>query len=58
MKPANRRKFFEDYAESNKFDPLIAAHWYKQPISNIMAVKVHIIFYFYTYPSLYLISIF
>ena len=36
----NRRKFFEQYAQENAFDPLSAEHWYAQPRSKIAAVKV------------------
>lgn len=38
----NRRKFFENYAEDNHFDPLIAENWYSQPIYQIMAVRVRL----------------
>eukprot|EP00026_Physarum_polycephalum_P001387 Phypoly_transcript_01388.p1 GENE.Phypoly_transcript_01388~~Phypoly_transcript_01388.p1 ORF type:complete len:627 (+),score=98.80 Phypoly_transcript_01388:211-1881(+) len=31
----NRRKFFEDYAKENGFDPLIPENWYSQKLSAI-----------------------
>jgi len=37
--PANRRKFFEDYAKEQLFDPLIAENWYSQTKDNIMSKK-------------------
>jgi hypothetical protein len=37
---ANRRQFFENYAEENGFDPLNPKNWYAQPTEKIMAVKV------------------
>lgn len=37
----NQRKFFENYAKQNKFDPLIAENWYSQPRRKIMVMKVH-----------------
>ena len=36
----NRRRFFEDYAAANKFDPLIPNNWYKQTRKNILLYKV------------------
>jgi hypothetical protein len=35
-----RRKFFEDYAEANNFDPLIPENWYSQPTDKVRATKV------------------
>eukprot|EP00026_Physarum_polycephalum_P001051 Phypoly_transcript_01052.p1 GENE.Phypoly_transcript_01052~~Phypoly_transcript_01052.p1 ORF type:complete len:797 (-),score=76.09 Phypoly_transcript_01052:124-2514(-) len=35
----NRRKFFEDYAKTHKFNPLLPQNWYKQPITSIMTTK-------------------
>ena len=35
-----RRKFFEDYAEANNFDPLVRENWYSQPTDKIRAAKV------------------
>eukprot|EP00026_Physarum_polycephalum_P003078 Phypoly_transcript_03087.p1 GENE.Phypoly_transcript_03087~~Phypoly_transcript_03087.p1 ORF type:complete len:857 (-),score=123.40 Phypoly_transcript_03087:4-2394(-) len=35
----NRRKFFENYAKTKGFDPLIPNMWYSQPISEIMEQK-------------------
>jgi len=35
----NRRKFFENYARENGFDPLEPENWYAQPTSKILAVK-------------------
>ena len=36
----NRRKFFENYAKDNKFDPLKADNWYLQSTFRIMSIKV------------------
>jgi hypothetical protein len=36
----NRKKFFEDYAKQNGFDPYNPVNWYTQPRENIMSVKV------------------
>eukprot|EP00026_Physarum_polycephalum_P001621 Phypoly_transcript_01623.p1 GENE.Phypoly_transcript_01623~~Phypoly_transcript_01623.p1 ORF type:complete len:1048 (-),score=160.89 Phypoly_transcript_01623:116-2998(-) len=36
---ASRRKFFENYAKSQAFDPLVPQNWYKHPIDKILAVK-------------------
>ena len=36
----NRRQFFEDYAKSSGFDPLLAHNWYKQPVGRILSAKV------------------
>eukprot|EP00026_Physarum_polycephalum_P001627 Phypoly_transcript_01629.p1 GENE.Phypoly_transcript_01629~~Phypoly_transcript_01629.p1 ORF type:complete len:1030 (-),score=139.53 Phypoly_transcript_01629:75-3164(-) len=36
---ANRRKFFENYARENKFDPLNPNNWYAQPKQKFMAVQ-------------------
>lgn len=36
----NRRKFFEDYAAKNGFDPLDPNEWYKQSIDKLTATKV------------------
>jgi hypothetical protein len=36
----NRRKFFEQYAKQNGFDPLIPTNWYVQFKHNILATKV------------------
>ena len=35
-----RRKFFENYARANDFDPLAADSWYAQPKDKIMSYKV------------------
>ena len=35
-----RRKFFENYARANDFDPLAADNWYAQPKDKIMSYKV------------------
>lgn len=40
MDKNNRRKFFEDYARDNDFDPLVASNWYSQTRNHIMAYKV------------------
>eukprot|EP00026_Physarum_polycephalum_P001458 Phypoly_transcript_01460.p1 GENE.Phypoly_transcript_01460~~Phypoly_transcript_01460.p1 ORF type:complete len:826 (+),score=126.37 Phypoly_transcript_01460:385-2862(+) len=34
-----RKKFFEDYAKTNRFDPQNPTSWYKQPHARIMAAK-------------------
>ena len=39
-----RRKFFEDYATENGFDPLVPKNWYKQARDKIMAAKVYFFF--------------
>jgi hypothetical protein len=36
----NRRRFFENFAFSEKFDPLVAENWYAQPVSKILATEV------------------
>ena len=36
-----RRKFFESYAEENRFDPKSAVDWYIQPRNKLMACKVY-----------------
>ena len=38
--PANRRRFFEEFAKQHKFDPLAPQEWYSQSVKNIMQVKV------------------
>ena len=43
--PENRRRFFQDYASENGFDPLNPENWYTQPHSKVMAVRVYSIFY-------------
>ena len=35
-----RRRFFENYAKEQAFDPLVAENWYLQPRSKIMAAEV------------------
>ena len=35
-----RRKFFENYAKENGFDPLIAENWAHQPRQKILAKRV------------------
>lgn len=37
---AERRKFFEDFAHSNSFDPLLAENWYSIPRDKILEVEV------------------
>jgi hypothetical protein len=37
----NKRKFFENYAKANDFDPHDPENWYKQPHRKISAFKVH-----------------
>ena len=36
--PENRRKFFENYAQANGFDPLIAKNWYSQLLDVLSEV--------------------
>lgn len=36
----DRRKFFENYAQLNKFDPLVPDNWYLQPKERILAHSV------------------
>jgi hypothetical protein len=36
----NRRKFFEDYAKANNFDPLQKKYWYAQHVSQLNKFKV------------------
>jgi hypothetical protein len=46
----NRRRFFENFAKTNGFDPLIAEAWYSQPSEKILSAKVHVflsLFLFY-----------
>lgn len=33
----NQRKFFEDFAAANKFDPLIPDNWYTEAAATIQA---------------------
>lgn len=40
-KVENRRKFFEEYAKKNNFDPLVTENWYSQPYDKIMSTKVY-----------------
>lgn len=42
----NRRKFFENYAKEQGFDPLVPENWYSQPIQNLMELKVYNLFVF------------
>jgi len=37
--PRNRRKFFENYASRNKFNPLNPINWYEQPKDQIKHTK-------------------
>lgn len=39
----NRKKFFEDYAKENGFDPLVPENWYNQPRDKINTFKVIIL---------------
>jgi len=34
-----RRKFFEQYAAQNRFDPLVASNWYSQNIDGLRSMK-------------------
>ena len=36
----NRRRFFEEYAKEEGFNPLIAADWYTQTLDKLMLNKV------------------
>jgi len=38
--PKNRRKFFENYAKVNGFDPLNPNKWHSLPKEKILIVKV------------------
>ena len=38
--PSTRRKFFEDIAHLNGFDPLKAENWYQQLSSLVLSIKV------------------
>ena len=38
---SSRKKFFEDYASTNGFDPLIPENWYSQSRQQILAFKVN-----------------
>jgi hypothetical protein len=38
--PVNRRKFFENFAAENGFDPLNPRNWHSLPREKIMAAKV------------------
>ena len=40
MHKENRRIFFEDYAQHNKFEPYNPSNWYKQPFYKILAYEV------------------
>ena len=37
----NRKKHFDEYAKSQKFDPLIAENWYHLSSMDIRKYKVH-----------------
>lgn len=37
---ANRRKFLDDYAKNQGFDPLVSKNWYNVTRSDIQDVKV------------------
>ena len=36
----NRRRFFDNVAKEFKFDPLVAANWYKVTVDNLQFTKV------------------
>ena len=38
--PGNRRKFFENYAKENDFNPLDPRGWSVQPRKKLMSVRV------------------
>jgi hypothetical protein len=38
----SRRKLFEQYAASRKFDPLNPENWYAQPRKNILSTQVFV----------------
>eukprot|EP00026_Physarum_polycephalum_P000218 Phypoly_transcript_00218.p2 GENE.Phypoly_transcript_00218~~Phypoly_transcript_00218.p2 ORF type:complete len:903 (-),score=85.00 Phypoly_transcript_00218:118-2826(-) len=47
-KHRNRKQFFDDYARSNGFDPLVGSNWLKQPYSQFLAVKnAHAVMHYY-----------
>jgi hypothetical protein len=46
-KMKNRRRFFEEYAKENGFDPLNPKNWYSQPRKKIEAKKVFSLFVVY-----------
>ena len=35
-----RKLFFENYARTNNFDPLVPSNWYAQPRDNLLSAKV------------------
>ena len=37
---SNRRKFFENYAKDQRFDPLVPQNWYNQSKHSLMVAKV------------------
>lgn len=39
-KPQKRRAFFEKFARTNGFDPLVAANWYHIKFEDITNAKV------------------
>jgi hypothetical protein len=42
--PQNRRKFFENYAKNNGFDPLIPENWYSVTTESVKSVLVFSLF--------------
>lgn len=42
--PQKRRKFFENFAKENSFDPIVPENWYKQSKKSIMAREVNFIY--------------
>jgi hypothetical protein len=38
--PQKQEEFFDEFAKSNKFDPLIATNWYSVTHSDIMGAGV------------------
>ena len=38
--PISRRKYFENYARANDFDPLVPDNWYSQSKDKIVGMKV------------------
>jgi hypothetical protein len=43
------RKFFEQYAKDNGFDPLVPEHWYQQATSRLLFIKVCVFFFFFCF---------
>lgn len=46
VKPANRKRFFDSFAQRYDFDPLLPHNWYLIPSENIREQKVYIVVLF------------